>query len=99
MSYRKDTNLEINCHVAGALAGETDSALILKHANEVETHVPRSEVKEFRASQMSMMPEGFEAVLSEQDLADLVGYLHAPESSIRRLVGLSIKRYFIHTYY
>lgn len=62
----------------GLLAAETEDALILKQADEVETRVPRAEVKEFRAGQMSMMPEGFEVTLTEQDLADLIRFLHEP---------------------
>jgi putative heme-binding domain-containing protein len=42
-----------------------------------EIHIPRANVKEIRPSNVSIMPAGFEQILSKQELADLVEFLRA----------------------
>lgn len=42
----------------------------------METTVARAQVAEFRAGELSMMPEGFEDAMDAQGLADLLEFLH-----------------------
>ena len=40
--------------------------------------LPRASVKRIAASKVSLMPEGLEAGIPVQGMADLIGYLRAP---------------------
>ena len=61
--------------VAGVLANDAPNGLTLRQANGVETFIPRTNIKSTRTSGTSMMPEGIEAGLTAQDLADLLTYI------------------------
>ncbi|WP_337174858.1 PVC-type heme-binding CxxCH protein [Paludisphaera sp.] len=63
---------------SGLLAEETAASLKLKAAEGVELSVLRSEVEAVRSTGRSLMPEGFEDVLGEQGLADLISFLKQP---------------------
>jgi hypothetical protein len=39
--------------------------------------IPRSQVKSFRQDRTSIMPQGLDAQLSKQELADLLAFLQA----------------------
>jgi hypothetical protein len=39
--------------------------------------IPRKSITEMRASSVSLMPDGLEAEMSRQDLADVIAYLRA----------------------
>ena len=60
----------------GLLAGESAHAVTLRDEYEDIT-IRRDEVAEIRASDVSLMPEGFEEDLSRQELADVIAYLRA----------------------
>jgi putative heme-binding domain-containing protein len=60
---------------AGTLAGESGDAIHLKTPAEVT--IPRSRVKSFRPDRVSIMPQGLDAQLSKQELADLLAFLAA----------------------
>jgi putative membrane-bound dehydrogenase-like protein len=60
----------------GLLAGESAHAITLRGEYEDVT-IRRGEVAEMRASDVSLMPEGFEEDLSRQELADVIAYLRA----------------------
>lgn len=64
--------------VAGLLAAETPHHLTLRLAGGVEIAVPRVEIRETKTLKLSLMPEGLEAVLSEQDCADLLARMRQP---------------------
>lgn len=60
----------------GILVAETSATLTLR--GEVEDIVVLKEnVAEFRRSDISLMPEGFEDAVTSQELADLIAYLRA----------------------
>jgi len=59
----------------GIVKGETASSLTLMQGGGVAETILRSDVQEIRASQLSLMPEGLEQNMSQQDLADLIGWL------------------------
>ncbi len=61
--------------LTGIVQSETANSLHLIQAGGVQEFVLRSEVTEIRASSLSLMPEGLEAALSHQDMADLVVFL------------------------
>lgn len=61
----------------GILRGETDEVLELLEVGGTTLIVPLVNTKSIRASNLSLMPEGLEAGLSPQDLANLLAYLKA----------------------
>lgn len=63
----------------GLVSGETATSLTLLNAGGLRETILRTEVAAIRASNASLMPEGLEAGLTPQDLADLIAYVqHAP---------------------
>ena len=61
--------------ITGVIKSETESAITLQGGNGVTETVARADVKEVRAAGTSMMPEGFEAAYTPQQMADLVAFL------------------------
>ena len=61
--------------LSGLIAGETASSITLRRAERAEDTVLRTQIEEIRSTGKSIMPDGLEAQLSKQDLADLIGYL------------------------
>ncbi len=61
--------------VAGVVAAETDGALTLRLPGGVVSNVARTEVARVDRSARSLMPEGIEAGLTPQDMADLLEFL------------------------
>jgi putative heme-binding domain-containing protein len=65
--------------LTGLLVEETASSVRLRRAEGLDDVVPRAEVEAIRPTGRSLMPDGLEQVLSQQDVADLIAYLKAPE--------------------
>lgn len=61
--------------ITGVIKSETESGITLQGGNAVSETVARADVKEVRAAGTSMMPEGFEAAYTPQQMADLVAFL------------------------
>jgi putative heme-binding domain-containing protein len=61
--------------LTGMIATETDAGLTLRRAQNQEDTVLRSEIEEIAASGKSLMPEGLEQKISQQEMADLIAYL------------------------
>jgi putative membrane-bound dehydrogenase-like protein len=61
--------------VSGIIRSETAAALTIQSGGGSVETVPRSLVKEIRASKLSMMPEGFEEALAPQEMADVLAFL------------------------
>ncbi|MGV3660507.1 MAG: neutral/alkaline non-lysosomal ceramidase N-terminal domain-containing protein [Prosthecobacter sp.] len=59
----------------GVVATETSASLTLKMAGNVTRSVLRSDVTSLKSTGTSLMPEGLEAALTPQSLADLIAYL------------------------
>jgi putative membrane-bound dehydrogenase-like protein len=59
----------------GVITTETSASLTLKMAGNLTKSVLRSEIASLQSTGMSLMPEGLEAVLTPQSLADLIAYL------------------------
>jgi hypothetical protein len=52
----------------------------MKMPGNIVRSVLRSEVKELKSTQTSLMPDGLEATLTPQSLADLIKYLQTPKN-------------------
>lgn len=65
--------------VSGIIATETPATLTLKTAAGSEVVINRSHLKKLRSSGLSLMPEGLEAVLDVQGMADLLAFLRKPQ--------------------
>jgi putative membrane-bound dehydrogenase-like protein len=59
----------------GVIATETSASLTLKMAGNLTKSVLRSDVASLKSSGISLMPEGLEAAMTPQSLADLIAYL------------------------
>jgi putative heme-binding domain-containing protein len=59
----------------GIVRSETASGLTVVQSGGIEETLLRSDLKEIRASSISLMPEGLEQALSRQDLADLIAWV------------------------
>ncbi|MCX6852508.1 MAG: c-type cytochrome, partial [Verrucomicrobia bacterium] len=59
----------------GVIATETSASLTLKMAGNLTKSVLRSEIARLQSTGTSLMPEGLEAALTPQSLADLIAYL------------------------
>ncbi len=62
----------------GVIATETSASLTLKMAGNVTRSVLRSDVASLKSTGISLMPEGLEAAMTPQALADLIAYLKMP---------------------
>ena len=63
----------------GVIATETSASLTLKMAGNLTKSVLRSEIASLQSTGTSLMPEGLEAALTPQSLADLIAYLKVPK--------------------
>ncbi len=62
----------------GVIATETSASLTFKMAGNLTKSVLRSEIASLKSTGASLMPDGLEAVLTPQSLADLIAYLRQP---------------------
>jgi putative membrane-bound dehydrogenase-like protein len=72
---------------AGLLAGETAASISLKEREGREHVILRKDLDGFRALKKSMMPEGVENDMTQQDLADLMAYIEPPRTPRRQFPG------------
>lgn len=61
--------------ISGVIANDAANGVTLRQASGMETFVPKSDIKSSRTTSTSLMPEGLEAGLSPEDLADLLAYI------------------------
>jgi len=66
--------------ISGALKGETAEELIVQDAGGNKHNLRKTDIKERRASVLSLMPDGLQAGLSLQDFTDIVSFLEALKS-------------------
>jgi putative heme-binding domain-containing protein len=64
--------------MSGIILDETASSVVLAGANGVRQPILRNQIKEIRATDLSMMPEGLEQSLPPEAMADLIAYLQRP---------------------
>ena len=60
---------------SGIVRGETATSLSLVQTGGVEEKLLRSDIKQLRASNLSLMPEGLEQAITPQEMADLIAWL------------------------
>jgi putative heme-binding domain-containing protein len=66
----------------GFIAGESATSVTLRRANEPDITLQRSELKTFTTSGKSLMPDGLEAALNVQDMADVIEFLRRPDRTL-----------------
>ena len=59
----------------GLIVNETAGSVTLRQPLGVEVVVPRSRITRMQAFKQSLMPEGLEEGLTNQDLADLISFI------------------------
>lgn len=64
--------------LAGILAQETSEAVVLRTADGQEHRIARDRIKAMRPMTSSLMPDGLEAGLGVEEVADLIEYLKKP---------------------
>ena len=65
--------------LTGRVVAESASGITLKMADNSTRDIPRKEIASLINSGRSLMPDGLEAAISPQAMADLVSFLHAAQ--------------------
>lgn len=63
----------------GIISGENGGGIAFKLADTTVRNILRSDIVKLQSSKASLMPDGLEALLTPQSLADLIAYLKAPK--------------------
>ncbi|MEO8351961.1 MAG: dehydrogenase, partial [Chthoniobacteraceae bacterium] len=61
----------------GLLREDNLDKIVLATGPNAEVHIPRDEIIELQPGVTSLMPQGFEQILTPQELADVIAFLHA----------------------
>jgi putative heme-binding domain-containing protein len=61
--------------LSGLIASETAGNLVLKRADGGQEEVLRGDIKSLTSPGISLMPEGLEAAITPQQMADIIAYL------------------------
>ena len=61
--------------LVGLIVNETSNSLTVRQAYAKEDVIPRSQIASMHSQAQSLMPEGLEAGLTQQDLANLLEYI------------------------
>ncbi len=64
--------------LSGVLVSETATSVTLRRAEGAQDFVLREQIDELRSTGKSLMPDGMEENLSEQDVADLLAFMAQP---------------------
>lgn len=64
--------------LSGLLVAESAGSITLSMANGITRVIPRSEIRQLKNTNVSLMPEGLEGSISHQEMADLIAYLQGP---------------------
>ena len=73
--------------LSGLLVSETSTSVTLRRSEGAQDFVRRSQIEELRATGKSLMPEGLEQNLSQQDVADLLHFLSNPDARLFLGIG------------
>jgi len=71
-TYQIETKEEV---FVGVIGKESSEGLTLRTAVEEERYIPRSDIVTMTASPISLMPEGLDSGLSDQEVLDLITFL------------------------
>jgi putative heme-binding domain-containing protein len=71
------TNIELKDGraVLGIIIAETPESVTVREPLGVEENILRTNIASLTASEHSLMPPGLEAMMSKQDMADLLSFL------------------------
>jgi len=72
--YQWIVRLKNGTTATGLLAEESEQRIVLKDGTQQIT-VPRSDIDKMKETTLSMMPEGLEKTMSEQEFVDLISFL------------------------
>ncbi len=61
--------------ISGIIKAETASSVTIVQGGGVAESLLRRDIESIRASQLSLMPEGFQQAINQQSMADLIGWL------------------------
>jgi putative membrane-bound dehydrogenase-like protein len=67
----------------GLIADESAGVVTLKRAGGLTDVIPRDRIDAISSTGISLMPEGLEKGLSQQDMADLIAFLRGPQGAVR----------------
>ncbi len=65
--------------LTGLIAAESATGITLRRAGQADETVPRNQITGLRGEGKSLMPDGLEQGLTQQDLADLLSFLQQPD--------------------
>ncbi len=68
--------------VSGLFSSETETRITIRRAGSPDENIPRSQIQSIRATGKSLMPDGLEAGLSTQDMANLLAFLQRPDGAL-----------------
>ena len=68
--------------LTGLVVSETATSVTLRRADGAQDIVPRRQIEELRGTGKSLMPEGLESTLSEENVADLLEFLSRPDARL-----------------
>ncbi|MGV3772386.1 MAG: neutral/alkaline non-lysosomal ceramidase N-terminal domain-containing protein [Verrucomicrobiales bacterium] len=77
--------LEDDRSLSGVIRGETANSLTIINGSGASETILRAQVKDIRASSLSLMPEGLEQGINVQQMADLVAFLKS--GNPRRIIA------------
>ena len=69
--------LEDGRSLTGLLAVDAADAVTILQPEAKRVTVPRSEIADVRMLSMSLMPEGFERIITPADLRDVIAFIQA----------------------
>lgn len=67
--------------IYGLLASESANSVVLKLVDGTSRTVLRNQIKMLQSQNLSLMPEGLEAAIDPQQMADLIAFLRTPIST------------------
>jgi putative heme-binding domain-containing protein len=67
----------------GLIVNENKTAITLRQPYGKENVINRAEIKKMQSQGQSMMPEGLEAGMAPQDLADLIEYIETTDDKAK----------------
>jgi putative membrane-bound dehydrogenase-like protein len=68
--------------LTGLIVAESASSVTIRRANAPDATLQRREIKELKADGKSLMPDGLEQGLTQQDVADLLEFIRQPDDKL-----------------
>jgi putative heme-binding domain-containing protein len=68
--------------VTGLYASETETRITVRRPGVQDANIPRHQIRSLETTGKSLMPDGLETGMSQQDLADLLSFLRDPDANL-----------------